>query len=69
MKTVIHSLMSWATTNMNVRHIRTTALEGNKPSVSVLEKNGFTVEKTLPDFALKEGVKVGLHVLEWKATS
>ena len=67
MKTTIHSLMAWATANMNVRHIRTTAMEGNEPSVSVLVKNSFIVEKTLPDFALKAGVKVGLHVLEWKA--
>ena len=69
MKAVIHKLMTWATANMNVQHIRTTAMEGNKPSISVLEKNGFTVQKTLPDFAQKAGVKVGLHILEWKATS
>lgn len=69
MSNVINSLISWATVNMNVRHIRTTVMEGNEPSVSALKKSGFIVEKTLPDFAVKVGVRVGLHVLELKAIS
>lgn len=69
MAAVISSLMSWAKANMNVQHMRTTAMESNEASISVLKKNGFMVEKTLPDFAVKAGHKVGLHVLEWRASS
>jgi RimJ/RimL family protein N-acetyltransferase len=68
MGSTIGVLLDWAAANMNVRHMRTTAIEGNEPSVKVLEKNGFKVEKTLPEFALKMGRKVGLHVLDWKVS-
>lgn len=61
-------LIGWATTNMNVRHMRATAIVGNEPSVKVLEKNGFVVEKTLACFAWKGGNNVGLHVLDWKCS-
>lgn len=66
MKTAIQTLLTWAVINMNVRHIRTTAMEDNLPSLRVLQQNGFVVEKTLPHFALKAGIRVGLVVLEKK---
>jgi len=66
MKTAIQTLLAWAVINMNVRHIRTTAMEDNRPSLRVLQQNGFLVEKTLPHVALKAGIRVGLVVLEKK---
>ncbi|KIJ33762.1 hypothetical protein M422DRAFT_182832, partial [Sphaerobolus stellatus SS14] len=69
MKAAIRTLLEWAVENMNVRHLRATAMDENKSSLSTLISNGFKVEKILPDFAFKEGNKTGLAVLELKYSS
>jgi len=60
-------LEKWAIPRMGARRISAVALEGNIGSVRVFEKNGFLMEKTLPDWKdipkEKGGGKVGLHVL------
>ncbi|KAF8581092.1 acyl-CoA N-acyltransferase [Ramaria rubella] len=66
MKSAVRTLLDWGVTNMNVRQVRTTTMEGNEASTKVLQQNGFVVEKVLPEFASKAGVKVGLQVMEWR---
>lgn len=58
-------LHQWAIPRMGVRHILVTAFEGNKGSVKVLEKNGFTLTRTVKDHNEARGKKRTIHVLEW----
>jgi Acetyltransferases, including N-acetylases of ribosomal proteins len=59
-------LREWAIPRMGVRHMLIETLKGNKASVRVFEKAGFTSRETVEDFIEVKGEMRGVHVLEWK---
>jgi len=60
-------MQEWAIPRMRVHKIEVTALEGNKGSVRVFEKNNFVLRETLQDCIEIRGSKKSMHVLEWRS--
>ncbi|RDB29408.1 hypothetical protein Hypma_015951 [Hypsizygus marmoreus] len=58
-------LWDWAVPRMGVRRICASAFEGNHGSIRVFERNGFTVTKTVENWAVVKGRMRNLHVVEW----
>ncbi|KAJ7361139.1 acyl-CoA N-acyltransferase [Mycena albidolilacea] len=63
-KTLLHQ---WGIPRMGVRRMVITTLEGNKGSVRVIEKAGFTFRKTIENAMQVRGTMRGVHVLDWSA--
>ncbi|KAF8204465.1 acyl-CoA N-acyltransferase, partial [Mycena galopus ATCC 62051] len=61
LNTLLHQ---WGIPRMGVRGMVATALEGNKGSVGVFEKQGFKLRKTIEDAMNVRGTKRGVHVLQ-----
>ena len=65
-------LKAWGVPRMNVRCVRSFALEGNASSLRVFEKNGFVPRETVVDcvrMVTKDeytGRVHTVHVVEWK---
>ena len=71
MSAVVKTLMQeWAIPRMNVRFMIVSAYIGNRASLRVFEKNGFSYVKDVQDVIQfpesKGGGMKGLHVLEWR---
>lgn len=58
-------LNEWAIPRMNVHKILVGTFTGNKGSVRVFEKNGFTLTRTIDNHLTKKELVYGIHVLEW----
>lgn len=61
-KTLVHK---WAIPCMNASRIHITPFTDNEASVRIAQKNAFRLVNTIHDCVEVEGVKRGLHVLEW----
>ncbi|KAJ6577058.1 acyl-CoA N-acyltransferase [Mycena vulgaris] len=61
-QTLLHQ---WGIPRMGVRRMTVTTHAGNKASVRVFEKNGFTFQKTIDRVLDVRGTMWGVHVLDW----
>lgn len=59
-------LKSWAVPRCNAHFIQANAFIGNRASVRVFEKNGFTLQKTIEDCIEVRGERRGLYFLQWR---
>lgn len=58
-------LKSWAVPRTNANLIQGVVFVGNKASLRVFEKNGFTLQETIENCVEVRGEQKGLHLLKW----
>ncbi|KAH0578991.1 hypothetical protein J132_00876 [Termitomyces sp. J132] len=59
-------LWDWAVPRMGVRHIITSAFEGNEGSFRVFQKNGLKQKRFIKNYMQRNGQWRNLNVVEWK---